>query len=66
MLQLFVSISGIHTWFSGLFQSFWHHFSSSALHSTLSSGWSTQLPLLFLVIIPWYWHVQYTQVFHCN
>ena len=44
----------------------WHHFSSSALCSTLSSGWSTPLWLLFLVIIPWYWHLQYTGVFHSN
>ena len=44
----------------------WHHFSSSALCSTLSSGWSTPLWLLFLLIIPWYWHLQYTGVFHSN
>ena len=43
-----------------------HHFSSSALGSTLSSGWSTLLRLLFLVIIPRYWHLQYTGVFHSN
>ena len=41
-------------------------FSSSALCSTLSSGWSTPLLLLFLVIIPWYWHLQYSGVFCCN
>jgi hypothetical protein len=44
----------------------WHHFSSFALCSTLSSHWSTLLPLLFLVIILWYWHLQYTSVFCCN
>lgn len=44
----------------------WCHFSSSALCSTLSSDWSTPLPLLFLVVIPWYWHLQYARVFHCN
>jgi hypothetical protein len=32
----------------------WHHFFSSALCRTLSSGWSAPLPLLFLVIISWY------------
>jgi hypothetical protein len=35
----------------------WCHFFNSALCSTLSSGWSTPLLLLFLVIIPWYWHL---------
>ena len=44
----------------------WCHFSISALCSTLSSGWSTPLLLLFSVIIPWYWHFQYTGVFHRN
>jgi hypothetical protein len=44
----------------------WLHFSSSALCSTLSSGWSTSLLLPFLVIIPWYWHLQYDGVFLCN
>ena len=42
-----------------------HHISSSALCRTLSSGWSTPLLLLFLVIIQWYWHLQYAGVFHC-
>jgi hypothetical protein len=41
-------------------------FSSSAPSSTLSSGWFTPLLLLFSVIIPWYWHLQYTGVFHCS
>jgi hypothetical protein len=44
----------------------WHHFSSSARCSILSSGWSTSLRLLFLVIIPWYWHLHYTGVFYSN
>jgi hypothetical protein len=44
----------------------WHHFSSSALCSNLSSGWSIPLWLLFLVIIPWSWRLQYTRVFHSN
>ena len=43
-----------------------HHISSSALCRTLSSGWSTPLLLLFLVIILWYWHLQYTGSFRCN
>ena len=38
----------------------WHHFSSSALCRPLGC---TLLLLLFLVIIPWYWHLQYTVVF---
>jgi hypothetical protein len=44
----------------------WHHFSSSALCTTLSLSWSTPLWLLFLVIILWYWHLQYTRVFPSN
>ena len=43
-----------------------HNISSSALCSNIGSGWSTLLMLLFLVIIPWSWHFQYTGVFHCN
>jgi hypothetical protein len=44
----------------------WCHFSSSALCSNLSSSWSTPLVLLFLVIISWDWHLQYTGVFRYN
>jgi hypothetical protein len=35
----------------------WLQVSSSALCSTLGSGGSTSLMLLFLEIIPWYWHL---------
>jgi hypothetical protein len=39
---------------------------SSALCSTLCPVHSTPLLLLFLLIIPWYWDLQYTVVFCCN
>lgn len=39
---------------------------SSVACSTLSLGWSTPLLLLFLVIIQWYWNLQYTEVCNCK
>ena len=42
------------------------YFSSSEFYSTPGSGWFHFIAAAVLGGHPWYWHVQYTAVLHCN
>ena len=64
-------MSGIHSQFSGLLQGTWvtSPVPPSAAHKSLSCkalADSTPMLLLFLVVIPWYWHLQTAEVFCWN